>query len=137
MTGPFLMRSTLLITPRGFGSYQIERPAKKGLSARIRRGCLEQTAALTGSRVGRAATRLSCVYRREPNYPGPARRKNQFDFGSVASIAKWFAAWMEACAEYRGSAALYEQLSRLSDAELRKRGLTRETLARYAFKLRD
>ena len=58
-------------------------------------------------------------------------------FGSVASIAKWFAAWMEACAEYRGSAALYEQLSRLSDAELRKRRLTRETLARYAFKLRD
>ena len=57
--------------------------------------------------------------------------------GGVSYAAKWFGAWMEAYAEYRGSAALYEELQRLSDDELRKRGLTRETLARYAFELRD
>jgi hypothetical protein len=55
----------------------------------------------------------------------------------AASAARWFGEWMEAYAEYRGSAALYEELRRLSDDELRKRGLTRETLARYAFGLRD
>jgi hypothetical protein len=55
----------------------------------------------------------------------------------MATLANWIAAWVDACAEYRGSAALYEQLRRLSDAELQKRGLTRDTLARYAFKLRD
>ena len=58
-------------------------------------------------------------------------------FGKVVAAVRWFAAWMDACAEYRGSAALYEQLSRLSDDELHKRGLTRESLARYAIKLRD
>ena len=58
-------------------------------------------------------------------------------FVKATSLAKWLGAWMETCAEYRGSAALYEELSRLSDDELRRRGLTRETLARYAFKLRD
>ena len=46
-------------------------------------------------------------------------------FGKVVAAVRWFAAWMDACAEYRGSAALYEQLSRLSDDELHKRGLTR------------
>ena len=37
-----------------------------------------------------------------------------------------------AIAEARESAASYRELSLLSDAELRKRGLTRETIARFA-----
>ena len=40
------------------------------------------------------------------------------------------AAWMAICAEYHAAAAHYEELSRLSDAELSRRGLTRDTLAR-------
>jgi hypothetical protein len=61
------------------------------------------------------------------------------DTGSVnlKSALKWLVERIDAYAEYRGSAALYEELRRLSDAELRRRGLRRETLARYAFKLRD
>ena len=37
-----------------------------------------------------------------------------------------------AIAEARDSAASYRELSLLSDAALRKRGLTRETIARFA-----
>ncbi len=40
------------------------------------------------------------------------------------------AAWMAICVEYHAAAAHYEELSRLSDAELSRRGLTRDTLAR-------
>jgi hypothetical protein len=40
------------------------------------------------------------------------------------------AAWIETCVAYYEAAALYEQLSGLSDAELHRRGLSRETLAR-------
>jgi hypothetical protein len=38
--------------------------------------------------------------------------------------------WVETCAEHRAAAAIYEQLSALSDAELTRRGLSRATLAR-------
>jgi hypothetical protein len=40
------------------------------------------------------------------------------------------AVWFRTCADYYNAAAVYEQLSGLSDAELRRRGLSRETLAR-------
>jgi hypothetical protein len=59
------------------------------------------------------------------------------DFVNLKSAVKWLAARIEAYADYRGSVALYEELRRLSDAELRRRGLRRETLARHAFRLRD
>jgi hypothetical protein len=38
--------------------------------------------------------------------------------------------WFRACADYYAAAAMYEQLSGLSNAELERRGLSRETLAR-------
>jgi hypothetical protein len=38
--------------------------------------------------------------------------------------------WFHTCAEYYAAATTYEQLSRLSDADLRRRGLDRSTLAR-------
>ena len=40
---------------------------------------------------------------------------------------------MDSCANYYAAAAIYEQLSRLSNAELHKRGLSRDTLARDVF----
>jgi hypothetical protein len=39
------------------------------------------------------------------------------------------AAWVATCADYYDAAALYDELSVLSDAELRRRGLSRATLA--------
>lgn len=47
----------------------------------------------------------------------------------VASVAMWFADWITAAADHYAAAAVYEQLSRLSDAELQRRGLSRATLA--------
>jgi hypothetical protein len=38
--------------------------------------------------------------------------------------------WAITCGDYYAAAALYEQLSALSDAELNGRGLSRSTLAR-------
>lgn len=41
-----------------------------------------------------------------------------------------FAIWIATAADYCAAAAVYEQLSNLSDAELERRGLSRSTLAR-------
>jgi hypothetical protein len=38
-------------------------------------------------------------------------------------------AWVDTCADHWAAAAMYEQLSTLSDAELARRGLSRATLA--------
>lgn len=50
------------------------------------------------------------------------------DFGS--SLGTRIADWITTAADYYEAAATYEQLSRLSDAELHRRGLARTTLAR-------
>jgi hypothetical protein len=44
----------------------------------------------------------------------------------------WFSlvTWVDTYAEYRATAAIYKQLSDLSEAELARRGLSRATLAR-------
>lgn len=48
----------------------------------------------------------------------------------VKAIAAWASAWATARANALAAAALYEHLSKLSDAELHRRGLSRSTLAR-------
>jgi hypothetical protein len=48
---------------------------------------------------------------------------------SIKSLTHHIRAWVNCCADYYGAAAMYEQLSKLSDAELRKQGLSRDTLA--------
>jgi hypothetical protein len=50
--------------------------------------------------------------------------------GLVQRLAGRISDWYRACADYYAAAALYEQLSRLSDAELHRRGLDRGALAR-------
>ena len=52
---------------------------------------------------------------------------------SIKSLAEFFVTWMESCADYWAAAALYDSLRRLSDAELKNRGLSRDTLARDIF----
>src|SRR5262245_53922871 len=49
--------------------------------------------------------------------------------GWIRSIGLWLAAWTDTCADHWAAAAMYEQLSALSDAELSRRGLSRATLA--------
>ena len=39
-------------------------------------------------------------------------------------------AWVKSCADYYAAATAYEKLSRLSDAELKRLGLSRDILAR-------
>jgi hypothetical protein len=48
----------------------------------------------------------------------------------ISLIAKWIASYIETMADYYAAATMYEQLSRLSDAELQRRGLSRTNLAR-------
>lgn len=47
----------------------------------------------------------------------------------IRSIVRRIATWADTCADYYAAAAMYEQLSALSDAELTRRGLSRATLA--------
>jgi hypothetical protein len=45
--------------------------------------------------------------------------------------------WANSCADYYAAAAMYEQLSALSNAELHKWSLPRDTLARDVFQSCD
>jgi hypothetical protein len=51
----------------------------------------------------------------------------------IGHAVRWAAAhalaWIETCGDYYKAAAIYEQLSGLSDAELHRRGFSRATLA--------
>jgi hypothetical protein len=58
-------------------------------------------------------------------------------YSSIKSRAGFLISWLNACADYYAAAAIYEQLSKLSDAELRRRGLSRDTLVRDAFQRCD
>ena len=49
---------------------------------------------------------------------------------AFSSLAPKIADWIATAADYYEAAAKYEQLSRLSDAELKRRELSRATLAR-------
>ena len=53
--------------------------------------------------------------------------------GSFRRRAARIASWLRTCTDYYAASALYEQLNRLSDAELHRRGLNRSTLARNIF----
>jgi hypothetical protein len=52
--------------------------------------------------------------------------------GPFRRWAAGVAEWLRACSDYHAASTLYEQLNRLSDAELRRRGLNRSTLGREA-----
>jgi len=48
----------------------------------------------------------------------------------LSAIARWAGTCIEALGDFYAATAMYEQLSRLSDAELTRRGLSRANLAR-------
>ena len=48
--------------------------------------------------------------------------------GFIKPIVEYTSAWINTCVDYWSAADMYEQLSRLSDAELHHRGLTRANL---------
>jgi len=48
----------------------------------------------------------------------------------ISSMAKWVGDYIKTMAECYAAATMYEQLSKLSDAELQRRGLSRHTLVR-------
>ncbi len=50
--------------------------------------------------------------------------------GRIASIGQWIADCIGVMVDHCAAAATYEELARLSDAELGRRGLARATLAR-------
>ena len=47
----------------------------------------------------------------------------------LGALGSQLAAWVGTCADYYQAAALYDELSGLSNAELNRRGLSRATLA--------
>jgi hypothetical protein len=59
----------------------------------------------------------------------PAQSAPQLS-GWMKSVGQRIATAASTCADYYAAAALYEQLRSLSDAELKQRGLSRDTLAR-------
>jgi len=73
-------------------------------------------------------------------FTGACTQKQLLTHESVGGSIGWASAslqllgpsivrWVNACADYYAAAALYEHLRGLSDAELQRRGLSRQTLA--------
>jgi hypothetical protein len=63
--------------------------------------------------------------------PVASRSVSRLPLGArLSSIAKWIRDYIEMTADCYAAAAIYEHLSRLSDAELHRRGLSRSNLAR-------
>jgi len=62
----------------------------------------------------------------------PAGKRTQPLSIWIRSAGPRIVTWAETCADYYAATAMYEHLSRLSDAELAQRGLSRATLARDA-----
>ena len=58
-------------------------------------------------------------------------------FVRLEAFATTVTAWLTACRSYYAASSRYEDLSRLSDAELERRGLTRTTLGRHACEAGD
>jgi hypothetical protein len=55
----------------------------------------------------------------------------------ITRFLKGCASWIRTCADYWAAAAMYDSLNRLSDAELRNRGLSRATLGHEVFRSCD
>ena len=64
----------------------------------------------------------------------PRTAPAKIEHSPLTSLWSGLAAWVRACGNAYVASAIYEDLSRLSDAELERRGLNRENLARDAFK---
>lgn len=64
----------------------------------------------------------------------PRAASAKTEHSPLASLWSGLATWVRACGNAYVASAIYEDLSRLSDAELKRRGLNRENLARDAFK---
>jgi hypothetical protein len=58
-------------------------------------------------------------------------------FSSVKSLTNGIASWVQSCVDYWAAAALYDSLRTLSDAELQRRGFSRDTLLRDVFQSCD
>ena len=56
---------------------------------------------------------------------------------SIKSLARFFITWVKSCADYYAAASMNDQLSKLSNAELHRRGLSRDTLIREVFRSCD
>jgi hypothetical protein len=65
----------------------------------------------------------------EMEVQSPAESAPQLS-GWIKSLGERIATAASTCADYYAAAALYDQLCGLSDAQLKHRGLSRETLAR-------
>jgi hypothetical protein len=62
-------------------------------------------------------------------FAGRAASRDQLLRRAGRAFAK-MAGWLATCAHYHAAAARYEELAGLSDAELKRRGLSRDTLAK-------
>jgi hypothetical protein len=70
--------------------------------------------------------------------PAASRSANSLPLAvRLLSIAKWVRDHIETMTDYYAAAAIYEELNRLSDAELHRRGLSRADLARDVVAARD
>jgi hypothetical protein len=65
-----------------------------------------------------------------PSEAMPSRAAPPLRSSWLGSMHSKLGAWVTTCADRYAAAAAYEELSRLSDTQLRHRGLSRDILAR-------
>jgi hypothetical protein len=80
------------------------------------------------SREGELSSAPAAISQSGTSAATEARSRLSFFYGKLVE-------WLKGCAEAYAAAAAYENLSRLSDGELRRRGLSRDVLARDLMKV--
>jgi hypothetical protein len=75
------------------------------------------------------------------HFPGvdivsPSKTAGPFS-SSMKSVVRFFITRVKSCGDYYAAAATYERLSKLSDAELHRRSLSRDTLVQDVFQSFD
>src|SRR5262245_39453699 len=90
------------------------------------RHCLDWARRKPSRAVSEGATSMSKVL---DCWAGDARDGRQNVGAWLKSTTKVIGAWIDACADAWAAAALYDELRKLSDSELRRRGLSRASFA--------
>lgn len=63
--------------------------------------------------------------------------RHRTPFQLLGAAAVWLSQWLRSMADHYAAAMLYDRLSRLSDAQLDRRGLNRSRLAHDLIRMRE
>lgn len=125
-------RREAILTICSLGNTQSRQPGSLSAthwSAHVRSSSIDYSLFHVRSNRTRTAQAMAIYEQMSVGHTTPSPQRMRDLPGLIRSLGRRMAVGLRACADYCAAAAMYDHLRGLSDAELRKRGLWRETLA--------